>query len=151
MLQVSLSGIKKFESMVNNNPENISLSQGAIKVGTGIPQEIKNHIQQLMMTDKTDYYESCWGIQELRCTLASTLSAAYKTKLSSKQILPTHGCTGGLSILFLTLVDPGDEIIIPQPSYPIYTSLTQAARGTPVFIPTLLQNNNIQFIFIVTV
>lgn len=133
MLEIPLSGIKRIEEIAKSSDEYISLSQGSIKVG-GIPQQIKHHLQELLNTDKTDYYESCWGIRPLREKLSSVLSSQYKTDISVNQILPTHGCIGGLSLLYLSILNPGDEVIIPEPAYPAYSLLTQASRSVPVFV-----------------
>lgn len=128
MLEISLSGIKKIEEIVRSSPEYVSLSQGSIKIG-GIPQEIKDYVRTLLESDATDYYDSCWGIRPLREKLVSTLGARYDVKLDINQVIPTHGCIGGLSLLFTTLLNPGDEVIIPQPAYPAYATLAQAARA----------------------
>lgn len=133
MLEIPLSGIKRIEEIAKSSDEYISLSQGSIKVG-GIPALIKQHVQQLLDTDKTDYYESCWGLKPLREKLAAVLSARYATELTAQQILPTHGCIGGLSLLYLSLLNPGDEVIIPEPAYPAYTTLAHASRAVPVYV-----------------
>lgn len=139
MVEIPFSGIKKIEAIASK-PGYISLSQGAIKVG-GIPHEIKEHLQQLLNTDKTDYYQSCWGIQELRTELTNYINKNYDPTITEKQILPTHGAIGGLSLLFLALLEAGDEIIIPEPAYPAYTILAQAARCKPVYVSSLVSGN----------
>jgi aspartate/methionine/tyrosine aminotransferase len=139
MLEIPLSGIKKIEEIAKSSSEYISLSQGSVKLG-GIPEEIKNYIQSLMSTDKTDYYESCWGLKMLREKLASTHSQRFNTTISVGQTIPTHGCIGGLSLLFLTLVSPDDEVIIPEPTYPAYALLTQACRARSVFVSCYKKN-----------
>lgn len=133
MLEIPLSGIKKIEEIAKSSSEYISLSQGSIKVG-GIPQQIKRHVQGLLDTDQTDYYESCWGLKPLREKLAETLSARYNTDITINHVLPTHGCIGGLSLIYLSILSPGDEVIIPEPAYPAYTILAQASRATPVYV-----------------
>ncbi|MFH1831242.1 MAG: pyridoxal phosphate-dependent aminotransferase [bacterium] len=133
MLHIPLSGIKKIEEVAGSSNEYVSLSQGSIKVG-GIPQQIKDYIQGLMATDKTDYYGSCWGLKLLREKLSTVLSARYGQNITAGQILPTHGCIGGLTLLYMTLLDAGDEVIIPEPAYPAYTTLAGAARAKPVFV-----------------
>ncbi len=131
MLEIPLSGIKKIEEIARSSSEYVSLSQGSIKVG-GIPQAIKDHVQTLMKTDKTDYYESCWGIFSLRDRLAAVLSQRYGKEFATNNILPTHGCIGGLSLLYLSVLAAGDEVIIPEPAYPAYTTLAQVARAKAV-------------------
>ena len=133
MLEIPLSGIKKIEEIAKSSDEYISLSQGSIKLG-GIPEQIKRHVQELLNTDTTDYYESSWGIKALREKLATTLSARYAASLTSAQIIPTHGCIGGLSLLFLSLVGPDDDVIIPEPAYPAYALLTKVCRANARFV-----------------
>jgi aspartate/methionine/tyrosine aminotransferase len=146
MLEIPLSGIKRIEEIAKSSNEYISLSQGSVKLG-GIPQQIKDYIQTLMRTDKTDYYESCWGLKTLRERLATVLSGSYKTTLSTESIIPTHGCIGGLALLYLSILEPGDEVIIPEPTYPAYGILAHASRSVPVYVPMLTtEGNTHQFI-----
>lgn len=137
MLEIPLSGIKKIEEIAQSSSEYISLSQGSIKVG-GIPQAIKTHVQSLLNGDKTDYYESCWGLKTLREKLAATLGSRYDVSLTPNQVLPTHGCIGGLSLVYLTLLNPGDEVIIPEPAYPAYGILAQASRCVVKYVSCLV-------------
>jgi aspartate/methionine/tyrosine aminotransferase len=136
MLEIPLSGIKRIEEIAKSSDEYISLSQGSVKLG-GIPQQIKDYIQTLMRTDKTDYYESCWGLKTLREKLASVLSHQYNTSITTEAIIPTHGCIGGLALLYLSILEPGDEVIIPEPTYPAYGILAQASRSVPVYVSML--------------
>ena len=131
MLNLQLSGIKKIEAIAQSSPEYISLSQGALRVG-GIPQQIKKHLQEILNTDKTDYYQSAWGIADLRKKLSKVLSK--EKEIPVNQIIVTHGCIGALSTLLFTVLDQGDEIIIPEPTYPAYEKLAHLVRAKPVFV-----------------
>ncbi len=137
MLEIPLSGIKKIEEIAQSSNEYISLSQGSIKVG-GIPQQVKMYVQGLLNSDKTDYYESCWGLRVLREKIAQTIGARYGVSLHVNQVLPTHGCIGGLSLVYLTLLNPGDEVIIPEPAYPAYNILAQASRCEVKYVSCLV-------------
>ena len=137
MLEIPLSGIKKIEEIAQSSSEYISLSQGSIKVG-GIPQQVKGYVQELLNSDKTDYYDSCWGLKVLREKIATTLSARHGVHININQVLPTHGCIGGLSLLYLTLLNPGDEVIIPEPAYPAYNILAQASRCEVKYVSCLV-------------
>ncbi|MFC1894601.1 pyridoxal phosphate-dependent aminotransferase, partial [Candidatus Dependentiae bacterium] len=133
MLNIPISGIKKIEAIAQSSPEYISLSQGALRIG-GIPHKIKQYVQEVMQTDKSDYYQSAWGIMELRKKLSLVLSAQNKEQISVDQIIVTHGCIGALANLFFTILDKNDEIIIPEPTYPAYEKLTQLVKAKPVFV-----------------
>lgn len=141
MLEVPLSGIKKIEEVAGSSSEYISLSQGSIKVG-GIPQQIKTYIQELLNGDKTDYYESCWGLRVLRDRLARMVFEEFSSPIEVKQIIPTHGCIGGLSLIYLTLLQPGDEVIIPEPAYPAYGLLTHVTRSKAVYVSCVEASSN---------
>jgi len=136
MLKLPLSGIKKIEAIAQSSDEYISLSQGALRIG-GISHQIKEYLREILKTDKTDYYQSAWGIIPLRRKIASTLSEKHSTKISPDQIIVTHGCIGALSTTFLTILNPQDEVIIPEPTYPAYEKLTKVARSKPVFVSCL--------------
>lgn len=133
MLQINLSPIKKIEAQVQSSNEYISLSQGTIKIG-GVPKEIKQHLQKVLQTDITDYYQSAWGIMPLREKIAHTLSQKCNCHISHNNVLVTHGCAGALATLLLTLVDHGEEVILPEPTYPAYKNLVDLARGKAVFV-----------------
>lgn len=139
MKEIPLSGIKVIEDVIRANKDYVSLSQGSMKIG-GIPQEIKQHVQTLMATDITDYYGASSGLLPFREKLVSMLSARHKTTFKVEQILPTHGCAGGLSLVYNTLLSPGDEVIIPEPTYPAYALLCKATQTVPVFVSCLKNN-----------
>jgi aspartate/methionine/tyrosine aminotransferase len=139
MLDLALSGIKKIEAIAQSSSEYISLSQGALRIG-GIPQQIKEHLRVVLQTDKTDYYQSAWGIMPLREKIASNMSKTHSAKLSEKNILVTHGCVGALSSFFLTVLGIDDEVIIPEPTYPAYEKLALVARAKPVFVSFVDKN-----------
>jgi aspartate/methionine/tyrosine aminotransferase len=137
MLEIPLSGIKKIEEIAQSSNEYVSLSQGSIKIG-GIPQQVKTYVQGLLNSDKTDYYESCWGLKIFREKIADTLNVRYGTHLGIANVLPTHGCIGGLSLIYLALLNPGDEVILPEPAYPAYQILAQAARCEVKYVSSLV-------------
>ena len=141
MLQIDLSPIKEIEAKVQNEQSRgilppISLSQGALRLG-GVPVEIKEHLKKVLDTDKTDYYQSAWGILPLREKIATHLSKKHNTEILYKNVLVTHGCMGALSTLLLTLLDDGDEVIIPEPTYPAYKNIVLVSRGVPVFVSSV--------------
>lgn len=139
MKEIPLSGIKIIEDVIRANKDYISLSQGSMKIG-GIPQEIKHYVQTLMATDITDYYGASSGLLPFREKIATLLSTTHKAPFKVEQILPTHGCAGGLSLVYNTLLSPGDEVIIPEPTYPAYGLLCKATQSVPVFVSCLKNN-----------
>jgi len=133
MQKIGLSQIKMIEAKVKSSDEYISLSQGALRVG-GVPHEIKKHLREVLRTDKTDYYQSAWGIMPLREAIAKHLSSNHSVLLSSSNILVSHGCMGAISTLLFTLLENGDEVLLPEPTYPAYGNIVSVAGGKSVFV-----------------
>ncbi|MFH1831243.1 MAG: pyridoxal phosphate-dependent aminotransferase [bacterium] len=133
MLHMPISTIKKIEDIAGNNPDYVSLSQGSVKLG-GVPEEIREYVRQQLLTNKTDYYQSCWGLELYREKVSQVLTQKYGQEFKVSQILPTHGCQGGITLLFMTLLDADSEIIIPEPAYPAYTNIARVSRGNIVYV-----------------
>lgn len=75
------------------------------------------------------------GDPELRDALASRLNTDHGTDYSTERILVTHGGTGGLAAAILAIVNPGDRVVIPDPTYSLYADLIRLAGGRPVPVP----------------
>jgi aspartate/methionine/tyrosine aminotransferase len=133
MLTLGLSEIKRIEEKVYNSSEFISLSQGALKID-GVPELIREEVRKLLTTTRADYYQSAWGIPALRSALASYLNKLHGTNLGSQHIIATHGSIGALSVLFLSILEAGDDVMILEPTYPAYINLAKVCRANPVFV-----------------
>ncbi|WP_339878474.1 aminotransferase class I/II-fold pyridoxal phosphate-dependent enzyme [uncultured Algoriphagus sp.] len=79
-------------------------------------------------------YQNYQGIPQLRTSIASFYSREYGVTLDpNKEILPMMGSKEGIMHLSMTFLNPGDEVLIPNPGYPTYTSVTNLLGATPVF------------------
>lgn len=143
MLQIRLPELKRLEVIAQNTPGCISFSQGALRIG-GIPQEIKDHMKDVLSTDKTDYYQPGVGMMALREKLAKQLSDQHNVSLSAQNIIISHGGIGAISTACATLLDAGDEVIIPEPAYPPYKNIVTICKAMPVFVPAYdeIQNSS---------
>lgn len=141
MLCLNLPKYKTIEQMARQNPDCISFSQGAVKVG-GTPQVIKNFVSQMLKSDLVDYYQPVAGLDLLREKLASVLSEKHGTKISSANVLVSHGAIGALSTICLTLLGQGDEVLLPEPSYPSYLNVVTYSKALPKFVPAYLEDEN---------
>lgn len=74
---------------------------------------------------------------ELREAVAHKYWTENQLKVDREEVMITHGAQHALMITMLSLLDPGDEILIPDPYYPSYLSQVLLCGATPVFIPTL--------------
>ena len=80
------------------------------------------------------HYTEAEGLPELRQTICDYYASKYQTYFDKDQVLVTIGAQHALFIALEALLDPGDEVIIPQPAYPPYINQVKMANGTPVII-----------------
>ncbi|HET7028289.1 MAG TPA: pyridoxal phosphate-dependent aminotransferase [Candidatus Limnocylindrales bacterium] len=81
------------------------------------------------------HYAPFAGIPELRAAIADDATARKGFEVTPDRVFVTVGGKGVMVYAILGLVDEGDEVIVPDPGYPIYESLTNFVGGTPVPIP----------------
>lgn len=100
------------------------------------PQHIKDAAYQALLDGYT-HYPPAEGYPELRLAIAETLAAAHDLVYQPDQeILVTNGASLGLYLAINAVVEPGDEVIITNPSFGAYSMLIESAGGTVVWVPT---------------
>lgn len=84
-----------------------------------------------------DYHRYCntFGLEELREALVEKLQTDNGLSVSSQQILITNGATNALSVSVMTLVDPGEEVLILTPTWPFFFGMVQVAGGKIIEAP----------------
>ena len=87
------------------------------------------------------HYAPFPGIPELRAAIAADVVARKHVAADPSQVFVTVGGKGVMLYAILGLVDPGDEVIVPDPGYPIYESLTRFIGATPVPIPIRMEHD----------
>src|SRR5579884_2173519 len=137
--QVKPSGIRKFFDIINTMPEVISL-------GVGEPDFVTpEHIRQAgirSIQEGHTRYTSNYGLLELRQEIAAMLQRRYGLVYDPRtQILVTVGVSEGVDVTMRTIIDPGDEVISPDPGYVAYEADIIFAGGVPVPVPTYAQYN----------
>ncbi|WP_169811217.1 pyridoxal phosphate-dependent aminotransferase [Nocardia amamiensis] len=80
-------------------------------------------------------YEAFTGSPALRTAIATTLSEQYGRPIGAQEVVPTHGASAGLAAAILTLVDPGDRVVIPEPTYSLYADHVAMAGGQVDWVP----------------
>jgi len=136
---ISPSGIRKFFDL-------LSSLEGVISLGVGEPDFVTPwHIREAATSSlEKGYtmYTSNYGMLELRQELAKYLEHHYGVSYQpEREILVTVGVSEGLDLAVRAILNPGDEVIIPNPWYVSYPPCVILAGGTPVFVPTSKQNN----------
>jgi len=97
------------------------------------PDCIKEAAIRAIREGKTHYTHSL-GLLELREAIAGHYHNQYEVEVSPDQILVTSGTSPGMLLLFLALLEPGDEVILPNPYYACYPNFVLMAEGKPVFV-----------------
>ncbi|MEP7178882.1 MAG: aminotransferase class I/II-fold pyridoxal phosphate-dependent enzyme [Pseudonocardiales bacterium] len=110
----------------------VSLAMG--EPGFDTPPSIRLAAHASMESGYT-HYAHLNGDSELRETLAGRLNRDHATDYSAEHILVTHGGTGGLAAAIVAVVDPGDGVVIPDPTYSLYADLIRLVGGRPVPVP----------------
>ena len=135
---IAPSGIRKFFDVVSEMPDAISLGVGEPDFDT--PWRIREEGIYTLERGKT-FYTSNAGLKELKIEICRYLDRKYDVQYNFKnEVIVTVGGSEGIDIALRAMLDPGDEVLIPQPSYVSYLPCTILANGTPVTIP--LQEKN---------
>jgi len=87
------------------------------------------------------HYPPFAGLPDLRAAIAEDSTVRKGFPVDPSQVFVTVGGKGVMVYAILALVDPGDEVIVPDPGYPIYESITRFIGGTPVPIPIRMEND----------
>ncbi|KYH29051.1 MULTISPECIES: aminotransferase class I/II-fold pyridoxal phosphate-dependent enzyme [Clostridium] len=126
------SGIRKYFDMINEMRDVISLGVGEPDFVT--PWNIREAGIYSLEKGHT-HYSSNAGFIELREEISAYLSRKYDLKYDpNNQIIVTVGGSEGIDIALRALVGPGDEVIIPEPSFVAYKGCTTFTGATPVVI-----------------
>lgn len=133
------SGIRKFFDIANTMEDVISLGVGEPDFRT--PWQIRSAGIRSLEQGKTRY-TSNRGLEELRDEISKYVERKYSVSYApSTDILITVGGSEAIDAAIRSVVNPGDEVIIPQPSYVCYEPITRLAGGKPVIINTKAEND----------
>ena len=137
--QLSPSGIRKFFDLLANMDGVISLGVGEPDYAT--PWHISEAAVKSLEKGYT-MYTSNSGIPELREETAKHLKEKYGIDYDPYgEILMTVGVSEALDLAMRAIINPGDEVIMPDPHYVAYDSCVILAGGRPVMVPTNQKNN----------
>ncbi len=132
IVTIQPSGIRKFFDIVSEMKDAISLGVGEPDFDT--PWHIRDEGIHSLEKGKT-FYTSNAGLKELKVEISNFLNRRYDLSYDyNKEILITVGGSEAIDIAMRAMLDPGDEVLIPQPSYVSYVPCAVLANGTPVII-----------------
>jgi len=103
------------------------------------PDVITRAAERAMEAGDTSYTQSC-GLPELREAVAVRYSDAYGVEVDPANVVVTQGTSPAMLLMFGALLDPGDEVVIPDPCYPAYANYISFLGGAPVRVPVRAQD-----------
>lgn len=127
MSRIDSSGIRKVFDLAAAlaDPVNLSIGQPHFPV----PQAVKQAAVEAILADRNGYTVT-QGIPELRRLVEQRYRTRYRFEAEASLI--TSGVSGGLLLALMTLVDPDDEVLIPDPGFVMYRHLVRLLDGVPV-------------------
>ena len=132
------SGIRRFFEIAATMDDVISLGIGEPDFVT--PRPVIDAAMASLEAGKTGYTSNA-GILELRELIAEGLVQRYGVRYSPDEVLVTVGVSEALQLAMLALLDPGDEILIPEPCFVSYGPAAIFAGGKVVYVPTSVEND----------
>ena len=138
IVNIKPSGIRKFFDIASEMEDVISLGVGEPDFDT--PWHIRDEGIYSLEQGRTSYTSNA-GLKELKEEIAKFLERHYELKYNpNKEIIVTVGGSEAIDIAMRAMLDPGDEVLIPQPSYVSYEPCCILANGTPVIIELKAEN-----------
>ncbi|MGC1631615.1 MAG: aminotransferase class I/II-fold pyridoxal phosphate-dependent enzyme [Gelidibacter sp.] len=128
---------------------NLLKSQGKPIINLGIgspdlepPARVISAIKESMNDANAHKYQSYQGLPELREAMTDFYKEHYGVALSPlTEVLPLMGSKEGIMHISMAFLNPGDEVLIPNPGYPTYASVTKLVGATPIFYDLVAEND----------
>lgn len=129
-----------FTESVIRGMTRLANEHGAINLAQGFPNfpapEILKQEATRAIQEDINQYAITWGSRRLRVALAAKYAASYGIEVDPEsEITVTCGATEAMAAVLLAIVDPGDEVIVPEPFYENYGPDTIICAAKPVFCP----------------
>ena len=132
IVEIPFSGIRKFFDIAAEMTDVISLGVGEPDFDT--PWHIRDEGIYSLERGKTAYTSNA-GLKELKIEIAKYLERRFQIHYDyDKEMMVTVGGSEAIDVALRAMLDPGDEVLIPQPSYVSYVPCTILANGIPVII-----------------
>ena len=139
LIDVKPSGIRKFFDVANTMEDVISLGVGEPDFLT--PWRVRREAIRTLESGRTRYTANR-GLQDLREEIAAYMLRKYELSYDpASEILVTVGGSEAIDVAIRAIVNPGDEVIVPQPSFVCYEPIARMAGATPVILETRAEND----------
>lgn len=128
-----MSGIRRMFELARQMKDPVDFSLG--QPDFDAPESVKLAAVEALKSGRNRYTVTA-GIPELHSAIRQYFHRKYALDLKDKELLATSGATGAILLSLYTLVNPGDEVIIPDPSFVLYGHLVSLCGGIPVRVDT---------------
>ena len=108
---------------------------------SGTPKHINDAAIDAIKKNLTAGYSQSEGLSELRMEIVKKLKRDNNIDTNTSEIILTVGAIEGLAVAVLATVDPGDEVILPTPTYSTHITQVKLASAKPVLVPLIEENN----------
>ncbi len=136
--EIPPSGIRKLFDVANEMKDVVSLGVGEPDFDT--PRAIREAGMRSLVVGHT-HYTSNAGLVELRLEICRYLERKYSLSYNEDEVLVTVGGSEAIDAALRAVINPGDEVLIPEPSFVCYKPLASLAGGIPKPIATTEENN----------
>ncbi|WP_243291669.1 aminotransferase A [Bacillus sp. FJAT-47783] len=131
---LSISGIRKFFNLIQQYDNVISLTIGQPDFPT--PSHVKEAAKKAIDDNFTSYTHNA-GFFELREAACQFVEKKYSLTYDAKEeVIVTNGASQAIDIVLRTIIEPGDDVLLPGPVYPGYEPIIRLCGATPVHIDT---------------
>ena len=138
VVETPKSGIRKFFDLMNTMTDVVGLTVGEPDFQT--PWHIREAGIQSLEKGKT-YYTANAGLAELRSEINNYMTRRFNVSYKpDSEVIVTVGGSEAIDIAFRSVIEPGDEIIIPTPSFVCYAPLAKMSGGVPVILETKFED-----------
>ncbi|APW98667.1 aspartate aminotransferase [Halobiforma lacisalsi AJ5] len=129
--QVSISGIREVFEAASEDAINLGIGQPDFPT----PEHARQAAVEAIEAGEADAYTSNKGTRELREAIATKYDRDYGLEVDPGHVIATSGGSEALHLALEAHVDPGEEVIFPDPGFVSYDALTKIAGGTPKPVP----------------
>lgn len=139
IVTIEPSGIRKFFDLVSEMKDAISLGVGEPDFDT--PWHIREEGIYSLEKGRT-FYTSNAGLKELKIEIANYMERRFQLKYDyNGEIMVTVGGSEAIDLAFRAMLDPGDEVLLPMPSYVSYLPCVTLADGVPIVVELKEEND----------
>jgi LL-diaminopimelate aminotransferase len=132
--------LREVQSLINQGIKILNLGIGSPDLPP--PQEAIEALNQCASEMGGHKYQSYMGIKEFRTSIATFYKNTFHTNINPEtEVLPLMGSKEGIMHISMTYLNPGDQVLIPNPGYPTYASVTKLLQAEPIFYELKHENN----------